>query len=176
MDKIKAQLTAKAGPLTVWQWAALALLALLGYWYFTKSGPFSNAGQAGTGSASQGSSGGLSDALNSSGGGIGAGPTPALQASPAGQVYSLVGQTYDPSGGATTANVSYAAAPAIIPTYATTTQLAPAAQAAPGSLRQQASVISQAGQFIASAAQGIWMPNNSPASGGLSKTGPGKAF
>lgn len=73
--KLKARLTAKAGPLPVWVWAALGLAALLAYFYVTKSGPFgSSSGGAADGGGDGSAAGDLASML---GGGGGAGvPAP----------------------------------------------------------------------------------------------------
>lgn len=75
MEKFTARFTQKLGPLPIWAWAAIGLLAILGYMYFTKTG-FFGSGTGGAGSGSPASSNPISDLLGGLGGGALA-PTPA---------------------------------------------------------------------------------------------------
>jgi hypothetical protein len=48
VDKVRNTFTQKLGPLPVWAWAALVLVAILGYWFFTKTGPFASSSASGS--------------------------------------------------------------------------------------------------------------------------------
>jgi hypothetical protein len=99
LEGIKARVTAKLGPLPVWAWALLAVLAIVAWMYFTKSGFFAPASPADQ--SSQGSSAGPSPDANFplDLGGLSGGGNPA---SPMAQT-QVVPSVFDPGSGSYTA-------------------------------------------------------------------------
>jgi hypothetical protein len=48
VERVRNTFTQKLGPFPVWAWAALVLVAILGYWFFTKTGPFASSSASGS--------------------------------------------------------------------------------------------------------------------------------